>query len=208
MPSGGVSAHSDRVGRVPTTARAPALPPEERRAMLVSATLSLLSDHGQGITTRQIAEAAGVAEGTIFRAFPDKESLIDAAIEAAFDPASLEVAIAAIPPNLVFEQRLAQAVGIMQRRHAEIWRLVSNIGNRPSQSKRPLADIAALAELLSTERARLTKTPLTAARLLRALTLASSPPLMAEPGLTAREIVSLFLDGVRKPSGRRGTTRC
>ena len=67
--------------------------------MLVSATLRLLTDHGQGVTTRQIAEAAGVAEGTIFRAFPDKDSLIDAAIEAAFNPASLEVAIAAIDPT-------------------------------------------------------------------------------------------------------------
>ena len=193
---------------MPTTTRAPALPPEERRAMLVSATLRLLTDHGQGITTRQIAEAAGVAEGTIFRAFPDKDSLIDAAVEAAFDPASLEESIAAIDPALPFEARLSEAVGIMQRRHAEIWRLLSNIGNRPSQPKRALADIAALAQLLATERAGLAKTPLTAARLLRAMTLAASPPLMAEPGLTPREIVGLFLDGVRKPVASKGGSRC
>ena len=58
----------------PSRTRATALPPSERRAEIVAATLPLLLAHGAAVTTRQIAEAAGIAEGTIFRVFPDKES--------------------------------------------------------------------------------------------------------------------------------------
>ena len=47
--------------------------------MIIDAVIPLILEHGVGITSRQIAEAAGVAEGTVFRAFGDKESLIAAA---------------------------------------------------------------------------------------------------------------------------------
>jgi len=194
---------------MPTTTRAPALPAEERRAMLVSATLRLLVEQGPTVTTKQIAEAAGVAEGTIFRAFCDKETLIDAAIEAAFDTATLEESIAAIDPLLDFEARLAIAVEVMRERHAEIWRLMSNVGNRsPGQPKRSLADINALADLLAGERERLAQSPVAAARILRALTVALSPPLFGgETPPPAVEIVGLFLHGLLGPNGH-GESSC
>src|SRR3954469_11968102 len=83
--------------------RAAALPPEERRARIVEATLPLLLAHGAGLTTRQIAEAAGIAEGTIFRAFPDKESLIAAVVDAALDTSAVDAALDAIDPDLPLE---------------------------------------------------------------------------------------------------------
>ncbi len=50
--------------------------PEDRRAALIAATIPLLREHGLDVSTRQIAQAAGVAEGTIFGVFPDKNSLV------------------------------------------------------------------------------------------------------------------------------------
>src|SRR5690349_3699156 len=47
----------------PMSERARPLPPAERRAALVAATLPLISEHGPAVSTRQIAVAAGVAEG-------------------------------------------------------------------------------------------------------------------------------------------------
>ncbi|HEY1179141.1 MAG TPA: helix-turn-helix domain-containing protein, partial [Phytomonospora sp.] len=56
--------------------RARPMSPDERRSELVDVTLRLLRVHGRAVTTRQIAEAAGVAEGTIFRVVDSKDELV------------------------------------------------------------------------------------------------------------------------------------
>src|SRR3954447_9716255 len=94
--------------------RAAPLPPQERRAAIIEATVPLLLRHGPAVTTRQIAEAAGIAEGTIFRVFPDKDAVIQAALDSAFDPATIEAAISAIDAGLPLERRLVAAVEILQ----------------------------------------------------------------------------------------------
>jgi AcrR family transcriptional regulator len=60
--------------------------PEDRRRAIVAATVPLIVEHGDRVTTRLIAEAAGVAEGTIFRVFPDKDALLLAAAEETLNP--------------------------------------------------------------------------------------------------------------------------
>ena len=86
--------------------RVPALSPEERRAALIAATIPLLREHGASVSTRQIADAAGVAEGTIFGVFKDKASLLKAAVASALDPAPLLRGLKAVDPVLPLRRRL------------------------------------------------------------------------------------------------------
>ena len=62
--------------------RAPAMSQDERRAAIVRSTLPLLIEHGGNVSTSQIADAARLAEGTVFRAFKDKQDLLIACMRA------------------------------------------------------------------------------------------------------------------------------
>ena len=177
--------------------RAASMPTDERRSMIVAATLPLLIEHGDRVTTRQIAEAAGIAEGTIFRAFADKDEVIAAVVEAALDPEPLEAALEAIPAGLAFEDTLAAAIVIMQQRVIDIWRLVSSIGTRfHEMARRPKADSDALVRLFEVNREKVAVEPIIAARLLRALTLSTTHPMLVGEAMSSGELVQLFLHGV------------
>lgn len=191
------------------TRRAAALAPEDRRKAIVEATLPLLLEHGPSITTRQIAEASGIAEGTIFRVFPDKDALIAAVVDRALDLAPLEARLAEIDLGLPLDERLLRAVRILQERTQGVWQLVSNVGVMRilhERGRRPsgLADVQGLIALFEPDRDRLRFDPIINARRLRALATATThPAFLVGPPASAEEIVSMFLDGVRVRPARR-----
>jgi AcrR family transcriptional regulator len=171
--------------------------PEARRSMIVAVALDLLVEHGDRVTTRQIAEAAGIAEGTIFRVFADKDELIAAVIDAAVDPAPLEAALDAFDPDLEFRDALRATVVVLQRRVFGVWRLLSSIGPRyHEQARRPITSSDALTRLFARHRACITVEPATAARSLRALTLSTTHPMMIDEPMSPDELVELFLHGI------------
>jgi len=165
--------------------------------MIVAATLPLLLEHGDRVTSRQIAEAAGIAEGTIFRVFADKDEIISAVLESALDPQPLEAAVTAIPADLTFEEWLTAVVVIMQQRVMDTWRLVSSVRSHfHEMARRPLADSDALTRMFELHRSEIAVEPIAAARLLRALTLSTTHPMLAGEPSSPNELVHLFLHGI------------
>ena len=177
--------------------RASAMPPEERRAAIIEAVRPLLAEHGEAITTKQIACAAGIAEGTIFRVFADKDELLDATFDAALDQETFEATLRAIDPDLPFEQQLVEATVLIQRRVVDVWTLLSHLGpKRHDQVRHPMTDSPALAEIFATHADRIRIEPTVAARHLRALTLSLTHPMIAAEAAEASDIVDTVLHGI------------
>ena len=79
-----------------TRERAPRMSPERRRAAIVAAAIPLVTRHGSGVLTADIAAAAGIAEGTIFGVFPDKEALLGACLASVADTRDVHARLTAI----------------------------------------------------------------------------------------------------------------
>jgi AcrR family transcriptional regulator len=185
--------------------RATPLAPAERRDALVEATLPLLRLHGRAVTTRQIAEAAGVAEGTIFRVFESKEQLVEAALSRAFEPGRFVEEIAAIDPALPFRDRMVALTALLQRRFTEIFGLMRAVGMvappghrkhaETHESWRRRADELMVA-LIGDDAAHLTLPAPEFVHALRLLTFSASHEEIADGRLlTPDRIVAVVLDG-------------
>jgi AcrR family transcriptional regulator len=193
--------------------------PDERRKAILDALIPLLLERGGDVTTKEIAQAAGIAEGTIFRVFPDKATLLFAAAEEAINPVggqeAFEAAIAEadelreriiIAATRILERmRLTMAVMGAVRPYLAAMYHESSAAKKRSvpigppefmlQAQRDLHD--RLTGLFAPYAHGLAVPPETAALALRALTFgAARPELGLSPALTPQEIADLVLHGV------------
>jgi len=191
--------------------------PSPTRERLRAAALTLFVQKGVAeTTTRDLAAMAGVAEGTIFRVFPDKKALMLAAAEEAINPADGAVAweqamseigplrdkVVAAAQRVLDRMRMTMTVMFAVRRH---------LGSHEELHQRdkkhfgpPQFVIDAQAELhrrltgiFEAHRDELAVDPEVAAVALRSLIFgASRPELGMTPALTAEQIAELLLSGV------------
>jgi AcrR family transcriptional regulator len=185
----------------PTRERARPLPPEDRRAELIRCVIPLLKQHGRDVSTKQIAEACGVAEGTIFRAFGDKESLITAAIESYFDPLPLRTAIRSVDPALPAEQKVQAVLELLRERFQGVIGLMSAL--KTAEGPPPIARSAsetwleAFEELMRPHREELRAPAATVGYYLRLVAFATAiPPINAPHEFAPDELLPLVTHGV------------
>src|SRR3954471_16947245 len=194
----------------PPSRRAKPLPPDERKAAIIAATIPLLMERGRDVTTREIAAACGIAEGTIFRVFADKDELVRAAVAHAMDAAPLRSELDEVDIRLPLDERLLAMTGILQRRLIFVISLMMSVrmGQPPSTeevkahaAKRHHRDeelYDAVVRLLEPDADAFRMPVREVARLLRLLTFSGSHRMIADGELlTPEEIVSVLLDGVR-----------
>ncbi|UNS95926.1 TetR/AcrR family transcriptional regulator [Streptomyces tubbatahanensis] len=200
--------------------RAPAMDPEQRRAMIVAAALPLVVEYGPLVTTAKIARAAGIGEGTLFRVFTDKEALLAACLEEALRPDDTLAHLEGISLDQPLPDRLTQAAEVMRghmNRIGDVAGALASVGKaaRPAapetagpeetRNRREAglaAPRAALTSLFEPDRAVLRMAPERLADTFQLLLMSTGRPGAPQP-LEDAELVDLFLHGALTAGPKR-----
>ncbi|MFG1608300.1 TetR/AcrR family transcriptional regulator [Actinoplanes sp. NPDC049265] len=204
--------------------RAPGMTPEERRSMIVRAALPLVAEFGGAVTTAQVARAAGIGEATVFRAFADKEALLQACIAEALNPETMLSELHSIPLDAPLADRLVEAAEALDAHLGRMGAVMTAIhasgmpNRRPPRDRVPAAEDrssgrdasmaatrSAIIELFEPDEAGLRVSPAQAAGVFLQMQF-GRPPLL-ESG-DRRLMVDLFLHGALRqrdpaPVGKR-----
>lgn len=182
------------------SSRAPALSVEDRQSMLIDAVTPLLLQYGRAVTTKQIAERAGIAEGTIFRAFESKEELIRAAVARHLDPEPFRARLRLVDLELPLDERITAIVTLMRERFTSVFTLMSALGAsgpppHGDDGRREFVEI--IARSFAGDVSQLNVEPARAAQIVRMIALAASVPQIrnGQP-FDDGEIASLILYGI------------
>jgi AcrR family transcriptional regulator len=192
--------------------RAPAMEPEQRRQLIVKAAIPLVIEHGTAVTTAQIARAAGIGEGTVFRAFGDKENLLNACMAEALRPDDTLAELAATSLDQPLTDRLVAAAETLAGYLARLGALagaLASVGGRQLRPdpegapppSRPTGPSEALVALFEPERDRLRLSPERSAEVFQALVM-SCGRAAGDPSTGSwQELVDVFLYGAVATGG-------
>lgn len=173
--------------------------------MIIDTVIPLVLEHGVEVTSREIAQAAGIAEGTVFRVFEDKNEIIDAAVERVMDPMDVLESLASIDRDLPLQVTLESAVTLLQARVQSVVAFMSALGPRdharhfkPGEGHRlPLAEaMDAVQALLEPHRDQIRVPLVTAVDYIRVLVFGTSMPYLrgAQPNPSA--LTDFILRGI------------
>ena len=196
------------------------MPASERRDSLIAAARPLLFSEGRDFTTKQVAKAAGVAEGTIFRVFASKQELLEAVVEDVLDPGALVAALDAMPDDPTLDARVKRIIGLLHHNLDDVRQFFAALRAIPAHGKGPHAhpapehsnamhsrqmrsaqlSHAAIERGLAPFADQMTINPSTAAAYLRAMTLTISHPFMMSgaPTMSPNQLGDLLVHGMKK----------
>lgn len=200
--------------------RAKPLPLEERRAAIIEAATPVLLDKGPAFTTREVAEAAGIAEGTLFRAFNTREELLWAVADHMFDPTPTCREIADLPERGNLESLVTDVCATLNAQIHEITRVMTALHTqrellRPPSDPRSATEHRQRAErakgrqiqLLDAVAARLQPyadqlrvSPLQAATVITAFAMTNHHPVLTEMHLPPDRLADIIVHGLAGPS--------
>jgi AcrR family transcriptional regulator len=190
--------------------RARPMSPDARRSHIIDSLIPLLQQHGREVSTRQIAEAAGLAEGTLFRVFADKQEMIDAAIARALDPQPFRDALRGIDPDDPTVDKITQVVQLLRDRFRGVIGFMSALGvqGRPPGAQEPAQQQEWLDILGQVFRpGELTVAPDVFGLYVRLLAFATAvPPFNAPRQFDVDELVGLITRGVLPPDSAPSAT--
>jgi AcrR family transcriptional regulator len=177
----------------------------DRRESILDAVVPLLLAHGADVTTKDIADAAGIAEGTIFRAFADKDELIGLAVARFMDPEPTLCLLEKIDPALMLEDKVRAVADIYRERFTGVIGIVSALGHRktPHEHKPdPQAEARAsaiLTALFAPDADRFRIDPSLAVFFIRLLTFGSAMPMFtADRDVDTDQLVDFIMQGIAK----------
>lgn len=184
-----------------TRERARPLAPDERRGAILDAVLPLIRERGRDITTRELAQAAGVAEGTLFRAFGDKDAILDAALDRLLDPAGFTTALAQVAHDLPLDDKIATVIELTRSRFRHVFEVMNLFQlQRPPERIRPDDWHQIVHELLAPDAARLAAPVPAVAAYLRLIAFgASIEQINVAHRLDAHELAQLVTGGIALP---------
>ncbi len=172
---------------------------EQRRDMIIGVVIPLILEHGRDLTSKQIAEACGIAEGTIFRAFGDKETLITAAVERYLDPLALGTALRSIDVDLSLDDKLRAIFDLLRERFSGVIRMMAAVGRQgpPSRQADRYGFAIVVADLLAPHAHELRIAPEQVAHFARVLAFTTALPVFGDTiPFTTDELLDLFKHGV------------
>ena len=183
---------------------------DERRATIIDATIPLLIERGAAVNSKQIAEAAGVAVGTIYSVFADKDELIRECVLRHFDPKRAAKELEVLRERTSLPSLVEGMIEATQARAAGSFALISLLDGRlESGAARERPDERLIqktcTDLLSVFADELRVSASRAAQAIRSAAFAlSSPVLAGGAALSVPEIRDLVLHGVADGTSAAG----
>lgn len=191
--------------------------PNLRQQAIIEAVTPLLLERGSEATSRELAQAAGIAEGTLFRAFESKDELIHAVLVAYVDVERLTRRMQDVSASAQLEETLEHIIAVLTEHIRGIFAISSALKASPRHAGRPpyhherstiIQQItSAIESTLRPFAAELEVGTYQAARFVRGVCFSATfaHDEEAEPALTPSELAGLVVHGITRRAPNSST---